>query len=55
MFLETLRRVGNGCRLSEWMGGSGAYGWMAGFEDLSVEWQIGTPDGCRPNQVPEAL
>lgn len=40
MFLETLRRVGNCCRLSEWMGGSGAYGWMAGFEDSSVQWHM---------------
>lgn len=44
MFLETLRRVGNGCRLSEWMGGSGAYGWMAGFEDSSVQWHTGRPE-----------
>ncbi|MBX3335870.1 MAG: hypothetical protein KF876_17195, partial [Nitrospira sp.] len=38
---EALRRVGVCCRLSEWMGGSGTYGWIAGFEDLSVQWQTG--------------
>ena len=26
---EALRRVGVCCRLTEWMGGSGTYGWMA--------------------------
>jgi len=33
---EALRRVGVCCRLTEWMGGAGTYGWMAGFEDASI-------------------
>ncbi len=39
---EALRRVGVCCRLTEWMGGSGTYGWLAGFEDDSIRWSIET-------------
>jgi hypothetical protein len=38
VFLETRRRVGGRCRLTEWQGGAGTFGWMAGFEDLTVPW-----------------
>ncbi len=38
MRLEALRRVGLCCRLTEWMGGAGTYGWMAGFEDGTIQW-----------------
>ena len=41
---EALRRVGVCCRLTEWMGGSGTYGWMAGFEDSSIRWVTGKPE-----------
>jgi hypothetical protein len=41
---EALRRVGVCCRLTEWMGGSGTYGWMAGFEDASIRWVTGKPE-----------
>ena len=35
---ETLRRIGNHCTLTQWLGGSGTFGWISGFEDLSCEW-----------------
>ena len=38
VFQETLRRVGKHCSLTHWMGGAGRFGWIAGFEDLSVQW-----------------
>ena len=38
VFQETRRRVGEACRLTEWQGGGGTFGWIAGFEDLSVRW-----------------
>lgn len=34
---EALRRVGLCCRLTEWLGGSGTYGWMSGFEDCLIK------------------
>ena len=42
VFLETRRRVGDSCRLTEWQGGAGTLGWIAGFEDLSVRWDRGS-------------
>ena len=41
---EALRRIGVCCRLTEWMGGSGTYGWMSGFEDGSIRWVTGKPE-----------
>jgi hypothetical protein len=41
MFRETRRRVGERCRLTEWQGGGGTFGWIAGFEDISVRWNTG--------------
>ncbi|MBA5875460.1 MAG: hypothetical protein GDA66_13050 [Nitrospira sp. CR1.2] len=41
---EALRRIGVCCRLTEWIGGSGTYGWMAGFEDGSIRWGTGKPE-----------
>lgn len=41
MFLGTLRRVGACCGLSEWMGGSGAYGWR---QDLKIYRCSGIPE-----------
>ena len=41
---EALRRVGVCCRLTEWLGGAGTYGWMAGFEDSSIRWVTGKPE-----------
>jgi hypothetical protein len=41
VFLETRRRVGDSCRLTEWQGGAGTFGWIAGFEDNSVWWNTG--------------
>jgi hypothetical protein len=38
MFDEILRRIGEHCTLNHWLGKGGAYGWMAGFEDLSNHW-----------------
>jgi hypothetical protein len=38
VFHETRRRVGESCRLTEWQGRVGTFGWMAGFEDPSVRW-----------------
>ena len=37
---EILSRVGLCCGLTQGMGGSGTYAWMAGFEDISVQWGI---------------
>lgn len=36
MLQEILRRIGESCRLTHWTGGAGTFGWIAGFEDLSV-------------------
>jgi hypothetical protein len=36
VFQETLRRVGESCRRTEWQGGSGTFGWMAAFEDFTA-------------------
>jgi len=38
ILLETLRRIGSCCSITQWTGGSGTYGWMAGFEGPSVQW-----------------
>jgi hypothetical protein len=44
MLQETFRRIGARCRLTHWMGGCGTYGWIAGFEDRSMQWNT-APDG----------
>ncbi|MBX3321161.1 MAG: hypothetical protein KF890_14870 [Nitrospira sp.] len=49
---EALRRVGVYCRLTEWMGGSGTYGWMSGFEDRSIQWVAGKPRAVPTTQSP---
>jgi len=49
---EALRRVGVSCRLTEWMGGSGTYGWMAGFEDGSIRWGAGKPEAMPTTPSP---
>lgn len=49
---EALRRVGVCCRLTEWMGGSGTYGWMAGFEDASLRWTVEMPEAVPITQSP---
>lgn len=49
---EALRRIGLCCRLTQWMGGSGTYGWMAGFEDLSVRWLREPPETVKINSIP---
>jgi len=41
---EALRRVGVCCRPTEWMDGSGTYGWMAGFKDLAVRFLTARPE-----------
>lgn len=41
---EALRRIGVCCRLTEWTGGSGSYGWMAGYEDVSIRWITVLPE-----------
>ncbi len=38
MFDETLRRIGEYCTLSHWLGQGGAYGWISGFEDPACRW-----------------
>lgn len=38
VFCEVLRRVGNSCRATPWIGGGGAFGWISGFEDSSIRW-----------------
>jgi hypothetical protein len=38
VFLEARRRVGERCRLIEWQGGAGTFGWMAGYEDDRWKW-----------------
>jgi hypothetical protein len=38
VFCEVLRRVGSCCRITPWVGGGGAFGWISGFEDPSHHW-----------------
>lgn len=38
MLADTLRRIGDYCTVKEWLGGSGTYGWISGFEDPSCRW-----------------
>jgi hypothetical protein len=38
MLDETLRRIGDYCTTTNWMGGAGTFGWIAGFEDPSSHW-----------------
>jgi len=35
---ETLRRLGDQCTITSWMGGSGTFGWMSGFADPASHW-----------------
>ena len=38
MLGETLRRIGDYCTTTNWIGGAGTFGWIAGFEDPSSRW-----------------
>lgn len=42
MFNDTLRRVGQYCRLRQWLGGAGTFGWISGYEDPTCQWMINT-------------
>jgi hypothetical protein len=38
MLEETLRRIGDYCTTTNWMGGAGTFGWISGFADPSSHW-----------------
>jgi hypothetical protein len=40
---EMLDRMGNHCRVNNWMGGAGTFGWIAGFEDPFSIWISKSP------------
>jgi len=39
---DTLRRVGQYCRLRQWIGGAGTFGWISGYEDPRCRWLSNT-------------
>lgn len=51
MFDEVLRRIGEYCSLKHWIGGSGTFGWMSGFEDPTCRW-ITNPSGSLSATTP---
>ncbi len=42
MLNDTLRRVGEYCRLRHWIGGAGTFGWISGYEDPTCRWMTNT-------------
>ena len=49
LFGEVLRRIGEYCSIKHWIGRSGMFGWMSGFEDPLYHWisNMGDAEGSR--------
>ena len=46
MFDDLFRRIGEHCSLKHWLGASGMFGWISGFEDLTCRWIISPQSPC---------